>query len=295
MKLAMLCLLAAGAFAAKETIGPVGQDAVWQPVAGFMESIHKACDAAPKFTECFAGQMAKQAPPAAAAFSRAIRNDGYLRDFREVGRVDIAYVAYPFRANENQGWLLVNGSPAMVDPDDLKKLPMADMRADPAWSRLTAQKPNAAFFPGDRSGNLYPVAIINPDGSQEFVVDYKVVDGCHACAVLGSAFFSFEFNPKGKFVYAHYTGLATAGGEEWNGGAPSWPIHTRSGQKFTLSLSGTDWAIEQPAADWIIRTAGLTEQGETFEVVGAGTTQMTLRRGSEHLVLKFVSAPGLRR
>jgi hypothetical protein len=292
---ALLCLLPSGACAAKEAIGPVGPDAVWQPPAGFVESLHKTCDSAPKFGDCAAKLILERAPAPAAAFSRTIHYDGWLRDFREVGRVDIAYVDYPFHANENQGWVLVNGSPALVDVDDFKKLPQADMKSDPAWGRLVAQKPNATLFPGGRAGNLYPVALINPDGSEEFIVNYKIVDGCHACAVLGEAFFSFEFNQKGKFVYANYSGLAVAGTEGWNAGAPAWPVRSRSGQKFTLSLPGTDWAIEQPPADWIVRTAGLTEQGEQFEVAGAGITQMTLRRGSEHLILKFVSAPGLRR
>lgn len=290
----MLCL-AAAAFAAKQKTERVGADAVWKPGAGFVESVHKACGAAPKVSECVEELITKQAPPPAAAFSRAIHYDGWLRNFRDVGRVDIAYITYPFRANGNEGVLLVNGSPALVDLDDMKKLPMADLKSDPVWAKLIARKPNAAVFPGDRFSTLHPVGIIDADGSERFVVDYTVVDGCHACAVLGAAFFTFEFNAKGKFVYADYSGLAIAGTEEWNGGAPPWPIRTRSGQRFTLSLAGTDWAIEQPAADWIVRTAGLTEQGETFEVVGAGITQMTLSRGgSEHLALKFESAPGLK-
>jgi predicted secreted protein len=37
-----------------------------------------------------------------------------VREFRAADRAGIAHVAYPFRANETRGWLLVNGEPPLV-------------------------------------------------------------------------------------------------------------------------------------------------------------------------------------
>jgi hypothetical protein len=265
--------------------------------------MRKACEPSPpaKFGECLVEQMAKQAPAPAVAFAHALHDEGWMRDFRRAGRVDIAYVLYPFRANENQGWLLVNGSPSLLDVDDFKRLPKAEMKSDLAWGRLIAQKPNAALFPGDRSGTIHPVAIVYPDGAQAVVVDYKVTDGCHACAVLGWVYFGFEFNPKGRFVYSHYLGLVSAASDEGKSGAPPWPIQARSGQKFAIVLRpGAAWSLDQPPADWIIKDAGSAGEGSNspkwnFEIVGGGTTKLTLRSGSDELVLKVVAAPGLRR
>src|SRR5690242_1912177 len=85
-------------------------EAVWQPGMQFMKDVHSACDASkyPSFGECFVARMQQAgAPPQAVAFTKLIHNEGYMRDSRQIGKVSVAYVLYPFRANENQGWLLV--------------------------------------------------------------------------------------------------------------------------------------------------------------------------------------------
>src|SRR5436853_2713496 len=88
----------------------VGRDAVWQPNDEFIAVLHKSCDqfSSPKFDECMVDLASKQAPAAAITFARAVHNHGFLRDFRETGSVDIGYVLYPFR-NQDQGWVLFNG------------------------------------------------------------------------------------------------------------------------------------------------------------------------------------------
>jgi len=58
----------------------------------------------------------------AAQFTQLIQDGGYMSAFRPVGRVSIAAVNYPFRANENNGLYLVNGEPAAVDVDNMQRL-----------------------------------------------------------------------------------------------------------------------------------------------------------------------------
>ena len=58
------------------------------------------------------------ASPAALAFTRRTGSQAYLRALREAGNVDVALAIYPFRANENEVWLLVNGDPPLIDVDD---------------------------------------------------------------------------------------------------------------------------------------------------------------------------------
>ena len=170
-----------------------------------MREIREKCQTAPDFGNCFASQMSKfGASPEAVAFTKLTGNTGFMRDFRETGRVDIAYVNYPFRANENQGCLLVNGTPRTVDVDDLSLLPNNDLMKNSRYAALFKKYPNIAIFPGDRSGTDYPVAQILPGGGQRFVVSYWLTSGCHACERVGTVSYAFAFGANGKFLGAKF-------------------------------------------------------------------------------------------
>ena len=73
----------------------VGPDALWQPGMQTMQTIREECNSSANFGECFASGMQKSgASPQAVAFTKRLGDTGYLRDFRETGRVDVAYVYY---------------------------------------------------------------------------------------------------------------------------------------------------------------------------------------------------------
>jgi len=249
-------------------------------------------------------QMTSGAPPAAVEFARSIHGEGWLHDFRKVARVDIAYVEYPFRASANDGWLLVNGSPPAVDVDNLQKLPKAEMAENLAWSQMSASHPGAALFRGDRGGNMDPLAIVHVDGSQDFVVAYKVLDGCSTCAQLGVAFLGYESSPKGKLTGTEFLDF-TPGADS----VPARPLHIHSGEHFSLALKGDakhEWTLAQEPAHWILRSVNQAADKNTgtiswnFEAISNGSTQMTLLYSStdapesgEPLPLHVIAAPGL--
>ncbi len=200
----------AGAGASIQSIGP---EAIWAPGMSIMQSVRDQCSSmgGSSFGQCFASAMRKSgASPQAVAFTNLIGNTGYLRDFREAGRVDVAYVYYPFRANENQGCLLVNGDPAVVDVDDWDILRKVDLTKDPNYVAISEQSSNVTLFPGDRSGTDYPVAKTSTGGGQRFIVSYRLLKGCHACEVLGSAKIAFDFDGSGKFSGAKLLGVDKA-------------------------------------------------------------------------------------
>jgi putative hemolysin len=185
----------------------IGAEAVWQPGMQFMQSVRQACsNAGLNYGDCLISQMpGAGAPPQAVAFSKLLEKEsdgqiGYMRDFRKTGRVDIAYVDYPIRANENQGCLLVNGSPPMIDVDDFKLLDQNTMKSDPSYTSLASKNPEVTIFPGDRGGTTYPQLEPLPQGGQRFIVSYYLLKGCHACARLGTASFAFDFDSSGKFL-----------------------------------------------------------------------------------------------
>lgn len=173
-----------------------GPSAVWKPSDDFRQEVIASCGGAgARFSECFVTRMKDaNASPEALAFTTALQKEGYMRAFRAAGRVSIAAVTYPFRANENEGLLLVNGEPAIVDVDKVDQLPVEGLK------QLAAKNPKANLWPGDRTQADKITVEKTPEGGQRFLVDYRVQNGCHACAVLGKATYAFEFDKDGKFV-----------------------------------------------------------------------------------------------
>lgn len=186
-------------------VNAIGSSAIWQPDPHTLAAIKKECRQAqaPNPNDCLAAEMEKSGAPAdATAFTRLIGNEAFMRDFRKVGRVDIAYVVYPLRANQNQGWLLVNGDPTIVDVDDQKLLPMDSFPKNPSYAALAKKYPKIDLWPGDRTGTKHPLATNRSTGGQSFIVEYFLHDGCAGCARLATARFSFDFDADGKFMGA---------------------------------------------------------------------------------------------
>ena len=183
--------------------------AIWQPSAAFMKSAHDTCDQrmASGFDACFIEAMARGGAPAAAvdfAKRMAARPNGLVatvRSFRRTdGPVDVAHVLYPFRANENDACLLVNGNPDIVDVDDPQAIAPPAWKANPAFQALEKRYPNISVWPGDRTSTASPRVAVSPGGSggQRFVFSYIFRDACHACAVVGSGEMAFDFDKAGR-------------------------------------------------------------------------------------------------
>lgn len=108
-----------------EPAGPVTAAALWEPGMSVLQGIKQECSliGGAAFRDCFVQGMEKAgASLPALAFTRRLGDGVFLRKFRRVGPIGIAYVYYPFRANENQSALLVNGTPALIDVDDQQLL-----------------------------------------------------------------------------------------------------------------------------------------------------------------------------
>ena len=279
-----------------------GPDAVWQPGMQFMKDVHAACDASPRptFGDCFVDHMQRAgAPPQAVAFSKLIHNEGYLRDFRRIGKVGVAYVLYPFRANENQGWLLVNGSPGVVDVDDPKLLPQDGWKQDHSYGSVTAGLAKAELFPGERGGMDDPSSLVFADGSQEFVVSYRVLNGCHACSSLGYAFYGFDFDSGGKLQGVRYLRFVRTPMDSGTAAAytPARPIQVAAGRTFTLVLpsnptTGYSWRLLNAPRSSVVRLVGSEYRPSPSPTLGSGGeehwTLQPVKSGSTYLKMDYV-------
>lgn len=211
MKKTIVCIVASffvavfAAGAQDSSAGKFNARALFQPGMSTMQMARETCmkGSGREFSACFVRHMqAAGASPQAVAFMHAIDNNGFMRDFRNTGRVDIAFAVYPFAANENQHCLLVNGTPNLMDVDTYDLLPRKDLPKNPTYAALLKKYPNIAVFPGDRSGTDFITAEKLPNGRQRFLVPYVLVDGCHACARVGSLQLAFDFNGEGVFLGA---------------------------------------------------------------------------------------------
>ncbi len=199
-----LAAVAAVALAAASSLAApvitVTAAAVWRPPAGFVERFHKECDgrSGAAFDGCFAAAMAKAgASPAALDFTRLLDNQVYLQAYDETGGpVSVAHVVYPFRANENDAWFLVNGTPPLIDVDNRRNLKLAAMRSSPAYLAIYHTYRNVTFWPGDR-GAVGPQVMQN---GREFVIGYLLRNLCHACAIVGRVRYAFDFAADGTFL-----------------------------------------------------------------------------------------------
>ena len=102
---------------------------------------------------CFLTEMrAAGASQQAVAFAKANADNGlfYARAFRKVGTVDLAYIQYPFGANELDGVLFVNGDPAIIDVDSEKFASQSNFSKDPTYAALAKKHPQISIWPGDR-------------------------------------------------------------------------------------------------------------------------------------------------
>jgi len=127
-------------------------------------------------------------------FVRKIDGEGYLETFEEKGRVDIGHVAFPARANTNEAYVFLNGSPSFISTE--LGWHALDISRDPNYSKLKKQYPELQVWP---AGARFISVGAGSHGGQRFIFSYYLVNGCHACGVDWVARVAFDFSRDGKF------------------------------------------------------------------------------------------------
>lgn len=200
----LLLLWWQGANAAREPAAslsaPVGPQAVWQLPENLVQKFR---DCALRL-ECLAAVMRQGgASPAAIAFTRMIKGEGYLESFQEMGLVGLASVAYPVRANTNQAYFLVNGTPPLISVEELGW--QIDISKDPLYPSLLKEFPKIMIWGG---GAEFQAMQPLPGGGQRFIFAYYLLNGCHACEVGGSAQVALDFDARARFLGTKLLGLS---------------------------------------------------------------------------------------
>src|SRR5579883_2628429 len=183
--------------------------ALWRPSPAVLAAMHDRCArGAALVADCLASEMrAAGASPEAIAFAQRLPIAGFMQAFWGAEPVAVAGIRYPFRANENAAWLLVNGAPSLIDVDDYRLAPIAEIRADGTFGAIARAHPAVSLWPGDRSGANPPAIERRPDGGERITVVDRLRDGCHACAILGEVRYAFAFDDAGRFIGTHLVSI----------------------------------------------------------------------------------------
>lgn len=284
----------------------VGPEACWTPEAKVMANIRSDCAAfsGDAFEVCFIRSMQKYgAPREAVVFTKSIGNLGYMQALQKHGPVDVAYVKYPFRANENQAFLLVNGTPPLIDVDDMGLLSAEKLKDDARFRRIRQQFPAVGLWPGDRFEAEYPLSENTPGGGQRFIVRYRLLNGCRACELIGYVRYAFEFDRTARFLGTKYLGVERLTTENIDADTSfrdaSKPVHVNAGQTFKLTLksnptTGYSWDLTSPLDESIIRFVGKEYQPDksAIKLVGAGGVEIwtfkAVGKGEALIDMKYV-------
>src|SRR5277367_706004 len=275
--------------------------AVWNPSTDLVTAIRAKCEPDPPHLEsCFLTEMKSfGASPEAIAFSKSLEGTGviYLRAFRKVARVDVAYIQYVFRANELEGVLLVNGDPSPIDVDDESQYPETELQKYPPYAAIADKYPNVSLWPDDRSNPQLPKLDATGWGTQTFLVNYILRDGCHACAQIGTATFSFAFDTQGKFQGARVSAVKPAAAREVETSSTSdfqaagvEQVRVLAGKEFSITLvanhsTGYSWRLAttlDPAWLKLVSNTYTERKSEDANAVGApGEEVWTFSAGTE--------------
>ena len=280
---------------------------VWTPTAEQLSDIRRKCtEGDPAQHEaCFLDAMKSAgASDEAMAFVKEFAANGlaYVRAFRDTGSVSIAYIEYLFRANELDGVLLVNGTPPIIDVDDYKFLSQEDLCKNDDYAALLQKYPKVSIFPGDRYHTDWPKAILSSAG-QKFEVSYLLLDGCHACAGIGTAIMAFDFDSSGRFSKARLMDVPTGGDNDKTEindddrpvlsrrpepGSPEdakegkinpTEIHSKVGTSFTIILAanhttGYSWRLAKPVDSNILKQLSETYSEDNSARFGSGGREL---------------------
>jgi hypothetical protein len=300
---------------AAETPLKVSVNAVFVGGAAFIDGAKATCqDFHPdKLQECFAQEMKKaNATPAAVEFSKQLGEPGFVHDFKVGGPVDIAYVYYPYRANENQSCLIVNGAPSPIDVDNHTLVGADSLKHNSTHLSLAKTHKEISLWPGDRYGTETPDVEMGVNAGVHIIVNYTLREQCHACEVLGHAWFSFDFNPKGKFEGAKLIGISVQPEKMAEIKEPSKPMNTSVGEELTIALpvgagASSEWMLAKALDTAKVRliehshVVPPTENGQPgtdelwkFATFAAGTTEIEFQKGTEKPVKFRVVVRGAR-
>jgi len=136
------------------------------------------------------------ASDAAVAVSRAISSEGtpgYVSDWQQIEGVGVATIAYPLRANANEGALLIDSEGRWIDVD-ADPLPAQARAREPVSTWLQAHPKANPIVPAQAEGTRG-----GEDGGVELVYASEMRD-CRACKTHATLRIAYQFDKDRRYI-----------------------------------------------------------------------------------------------
>ena len=170
-----------------------GPSLIWQPSPAAVEQLHLCAN---QTFSCVRRVMEEQgATRDAIAFYQL--TGWFLSDIKDTGVVQVGTIFNPWAANENYQLALVGGVPAVIFPNEDAATISPSLPHNPTYAAIKRRHKDAMFWP---FGPTFVGTDTAAEGGLRFLLDYNVLDGCHACAVLAHVRLAFDFTPDGTKV-----------------------------------------------------------------------------------------------
>ncbi|WP_457319666.1 hypothetical protein [Stenotrophomonas sp. P5_B8] len=117
----------------------------------------------------------------------------FVTAWHEHDGIGVATVAYPFRANTNEGTRLIDASGTRIDVDTVQWDDA--LRADPGVQALLQAHPQATPFAPAQAAGSTPL-----DGGGVRLLYRTPLRDCHACANEGQLQIGYDFDAKRNFI-----------------------------------------------------------------------------------------------
>ena len=128
----------------------------------------------------------------------------FLTEVQPGSPVWIGTIVNPWRANENEQLALLGGLPAVIYPEEEGARLSIQRSVD--FASLAREHPAAMLW---AAGPTLEGAETTDEG-QRFVLSYRILDGCHACSVLGQVRTAFDFASDGTYRGMQLLGVVRA-------------------------------------------------------------------------------------
>jgi hypothetical protein len=166
-----------------------GPQQVWRLSRAAVDDLHRCTE--PISVDCVHKVMERHGG-SAAAFEVYRRTGWFLSKLRDTGGpVMLATVVNPWRANENEQPALLGGNPAVVYPEEVE----VPLENDAGFKALKGEFPKLMFW---KPGPTFESNAVTK-GGESFIFRYRLLDGCHACAIRGWARIELDFAPDGTY------------------------------------------------------------------------------------------------